>query len=216
MFKNKKEKLANSEINAFVLGSPGSGKCHEPWNDLKPCHCGCKERPLLMYEKDKSYVCGGSTKNVFAICSVCGRHTEKSDISTTINKWNDNKTIDVSEMEFYVMSRKEFLLNKMQEAQAFDLSKEEVSLYFQRISLYIKANNYSAFRHMKEKHPIEPLSERQEICSQNAINCLFKKEYVQALHETLDVLSDNNKETPLNYNECVVLQNILTTYNQLK
>lgn len=38
-----------------------------------------------MYEKDKLYYCGGSTENVFAICSICGRHTEKSDMVTTIN-----------------------------------------------------------------------------------------------------------------------------------
>ncbi len=54
------------------------------------------------------------------------------------------------------------------------------------------------------------------ICSQNAINCLFKQEFVQALHETLDVLSDYNKDTRLNYNEYVVLQNILLAYNYLK
>lgn len=114
------------------------------------------------------------------------------------------------------MSRKDFLLNKMKEAQSFDLSKEEVSIYFERISLYIKAHEYNALKHVQEKYPIEPLSERQEICSQNAINCLFRQEFVQALHETLDVLSDYNKETCLNYNEYVVLQNILTIYDHLK
>lgn len=128
---------------------------------------------------------------------------------------SNNKTINNSEMELYAMSRKEFLLNKMREAQSFDLSKEEVSSYFDLISRYINTNDYSAFRHMKEKHPIEPLSERQMICSQNAINCLFKQDFVQALHETLDVLSDYNKETRLTFNEYVVLQNILTTYNHL-
>lgn len=122
----------------------------------------------------------------------------------------------VSDADFIGMSRKRFLLDKMHDAQSFELSNEEISSYFEQISLYIEANDYSAFRHMQEKHPIEPLSERQMICSQNAINCLFKKEFVQALHETLDVLSDYNKDTRLNYNEYVVLQNILTVYSHLK
>jgi len=124
------------------------------------------------------------------------------------------KKTDISEME--LMSRRDFLLNKMKEAQSFDLSKEEVFEYFECISLYIKVHGYSAFRHMQEKHLIEPLSERQEICSENAIKCLFNQEYVQALHETLDVLSDYNKNTRLNYNEYVVLKNILTTYSHLR
>lgn len=126
----------------------------------------------------------------------------------------DNRFI--SGADFFGMSRKVFLLDKMRDAHSFELSKEEVSSYFEQISLYIEANDYSAFRHMQEKHSIEPLSERQQICSQNAINCLFKKEFVQALHETLDVLSDYNKDTQLNYNEYVVIQNILTVYSHLK
>ena len=65
---------------------------------------------------------------------------------------------------------------------------------------------------MQEKNFVEPLSERQEICSLNALNCLFAHNFIQALHETLDVLSDSNKETNLNYNEYVVLQNILAVY----
>jgi len=114
------------------------------------------------------------------------------------------------------MNRQNFLLNQMQDAQAFELSKEEIDTYFGRISLYIKAQGYSAFRHMKENHPIEPLSERQEVCSQNAIKCLFNGDFIQALHETLDVLSDYNKTTRLNYNEYIILQQILTVYNLLK
>lgn len=91
MFWKKGEKNFNTRKNAIIIGSAGSGKCHHPWDDLKPCPCGCEERPLLMYEKDKLY-CGGSTENVFAICSICGRHTEKSDMVTTINNWNNDKT----------------------------------------------------------------------------------------------------------------------------
>ena len=92
MFWKKREKIFNTRKNAIIVGSAGSGKCHHPWDNLKPCPCGCKESPLLMYEKDKLYYCGGTTENVFAICSICGRHTEKSDMVTTINNWNNDKT----------------------------------------------------------------------------------------------------------------------------
>ena len=124
----------------------------------------------------------------------------------------DDKTM----LSLYVMHRKDFCLNEMPKAQQYDLSPVEVSAYFERISLYITAHGYSAFRHMQEKHPIEPLSEKQEMCSRNAINCLFQEEFVQALHETVDVLSDNFKETRLNYNEYVTLRNILLVYEHLK
>lgn len=96
MFWKKKEKSSTPETNAIIFGSSGSGKCHHPWDNLKPCPCGCKEKPLLMCEKDKLYFCGGTTENIFAVCSVCGRCTEKSDISTTINNWNDDKTKDAN------------------------------------------------------------------------------------------------------------------------
>lgn len=91
MFWKKRKKFSPPEPNIIVFGTSGSGKCHHPWDCLKPCPCGCKERPLLMYEKDKLYFCGGTTESVFAVCSVCGRYTEKSDISTAINNWNDDK-----------------------------------------------------------------------------------------------------------------------------
>lgn len=39
--------------NVCVIGTAGSGKCHHPWDDLKPCVCGTKERPLLMHDKLK-------------------------------------------------------------------------------------------------------------------------------------------------------------------
>lgn len=96
MFLKMKEKSSLPETNAIILGSSGSGKCYHPWDNLKPCPCGCKERPLLMYKKEKLYFCGGPTENVFAVCSVCGRYTEKSDISTTINNWNNDKTKDAN------------------------------------------------------------------------------------------------------------------------
>lgn len=106
MFWKKGEKNFNTRKNAIIIGSAGSGKCHHPWDDLKPCPCGCEERPLLMYEKDKLY-CGGSTENVFAICSICGRHTEKSDMVTTINNWNNDKTKKDAKRDVFVVKYKE-------------------------------------------------------------------------------------------------------------
>ena len=84
MFWKKKEKSSLPKTNAIILGSSGSGKCYHPWDNLKPCPCGCKERPLLMYKKGKLYFCGGATENVFAVCS------------TTINNWNNDKTKDAN------------------------------------------------------------------------------------------------------------------------
>lgn len=107
MFWKKGEKTSTLEKNAIIIGSAGSGKCHHPWDDLKPCPCRCKERPLLMYEKDKLYYCGGSTENVFAICSICGRHTEKSDMVTTINNWNNDKTKKDAKRDVFVVKYKE-------------------------------------------------------------------------------------------------------------
>ena len=107
MFWKKGEKNFNTRKNAIIIGSAGSGKCHHPWDDLKPCPCGCKERPLLIYEKDKLYYCGGSTENVFAICSICGRHTEKSDMVTTINNWNNDKTKKDAKRDVFVVKYKE-------------------------------------------------------------------------------------------------------------
>ena len=107
MFWKKRKKSSTLEKNAIIIGSAGSGKCHHPWDNLKPCPCGCKERPLLMYEKDKLYYCGGTTENVFAICSICGRHTEKSDMVTTINNWNNDKTKKDAKRDVFVVKYKE-------------------------------------------------------------------------------------------------------------
>ena len=212
----KRKKSSKVEANVAVFGSPGRAKVHHPWDDLMPCPCGCKKRPLLMYEKDRLYFCGVTSENVFAICSICGRRTEKSDVSTVIDNWNIGIINSSAEMRFYVMKRKDFCLNEMQEAQRFDLSKEEVSMYFERISLYINAHSYSAFRHMQKDNYVEPLSERQEVCSQNAIRCLIRGDFIQALHELLDVLSDNNKDISLNFNEYVVIKNIITMYEIIR
>lgn len=79
MFLKMKEKSSLPEINAIILGSSGGGKCYHPWDDLKPCPCGCKERPLLMYKKEKLYFCGGVTFLIaqettlpFLFCRVLG------------------------------------------------------------------------------------------------------------------------------------------------
>lgn len=76
--------------NILVIGTASSGKCHHPWDDLKPCVCGTSKRPLLMYSKDELFYCGGPTHSVFAICSTCGLHTAQGEISDVISEWNNN------------------------------------------------------------------------------------------------------------------------------
>lgn len=66
MFWKRKNSLKSKTL-PIIFGSPESGKCHYPWDNLKPCPCNCEEKPLLMYEKDKLYYCGGTTENVFAV-----------------------------------------------------------------------------------------------------------------------------------------------------
>lgn len=114
------------------------------------------------------------------------------------------------------MSRREFLQKEMKNAQSFELTEEEVDGFFSKIRSYIETNDYSAFRHMQTDEKVESLSERQEICSSLAIDSLFRGDSIQALHETLDVLSDDNKDTRLSFNEYVVLRNILLTYKNIK
>ena len=130
MFKIPKETSISPEVNTVILGMPGSSKVHHPWDDLKPCPCGCKERPLLLYKDNKPYFYGGSTESIFALCSICGRHTGISDLLSSIGDWNNDKVLDNLDTDFLVLNRKEFLLTKMQRAQAFDLLRE---MYF---SLY--------------------------------------------------------------------------------
>jgi len=89
--------LPPGKENVIVFGTPNSGKVHHPQDNLKPCSCGCKERPLLMYEKDELYYCGGATDSVFAICSVCGRHTKKSNILSAIENWNNDFVSNILE-----------------------------------------------------------------------------------------------------------------------
>lgn len=82
------KKATTLKSDASILGTPSSGRCHYPWDDLKPCLCGCKERPVLLYTKNKLNYNSETVNNAFAVCSVCGRHTEKADIPTAINQWN--------------------------------------------------------------------------------------------------------------------------------
>lgn len=51
---------------------------------------------------------------------------------------------------------------------------------------------------------------------QFAVCCLFNGNFIQALHETYDVLSDFNKNTEKpTYNEYIVIKNILVVYEYL-
>lgn len=74
----------------FVIGSQGSGKVSHPWDYLKPCACGCKERPLMLYNEKELYYCGGPTDVVYIKCPICGRHTEKKDNHYVIDAWNND------------------------------------------------------------------------------------------------------------------------------
>lgn len=74
--------------NLLVIGSKGSGKCHHPWDCLKPCVCGCEEHPVLANEKGALYGCGVENNAIFAVCLSCGRHTDIGTLSTAIDNWN--------------------------------------------------------------------------------------------------------------------------------
>lgn len=74
--------------NPLVIGRSGTGKVSHPWDYLEPCPCGCKQRPLMLYDEDELYYCGGPTDAVYIKCPVCGRHTEKKDIHAAFEDWN--------------------------------------------------------------------------------------------------------------------------------
>ena len=82
-------KKTYTKENVIVIGRAGSSKCYHPWDDLKPCTCGSKERPLLMHDKNTLYSCGDDTTSVFVICPDCERHTSRGQISNVIENWND-------------------------------------------------------------------------------------------------------------------------------
>lgn len=109
------------------------------------------------------------------------------------------------------IDRKTFLNKVISGANRFDLQPIEVKNYFMMIKDYIITNT-----DIQRNKIVEPLSERQEVCSENAIRCLFNGNFIQALHETYDVLSDFNKNTEkLTYNEYIVIKNILVVYEYL-
>lgn len=80
--------------NLLVIGRKGSGKCHHPWDCLKPCICGCKERPVLVNKRGDLYRCGEENTAIFAACSSCGRHTDTGTLSIAIDNWNRDNTYE--------------------------------------------------------------------------------------------------------------------------
>lgn len=91
-YKEKKE-------NCVVIGAPGKGHCHHPWDNLIPCRNGCNAHPLLMYGENELYVCGGPYDAVYAICPVCGQRTEKKQLVEAISDWNElNQTWKVKQL----------------------------------------------------------------------------------------------------------------------
>lgn len=74
--------------NILILGASGSGKAHHPWDCLNVCSCGT--RPLLMSSNGELYYCGQQSNSlVYVSCPKCGKATEKADIDTVIDYWNN-------------------------------------------------------------------------------------------------------------------------------
>lgn len=78
----------------LIIGDTESGITSYIVDDLQSCTCGCKERPLLMFKKNKVDHSDNSKPKFFAVCSVCGRYTRESDLSTTIDNWNNDNDIE--------------------------------------------------------------------------------------------------------------------------
>lgn len=66
------------------------------------------------------------------------------------------------------IDRKTFLNKVISGANRFDLQPIEVKNYFMMIKDYIITNT-----DIQRNKIVEPLSERQEVCSENAIRCLL-------------------------------------------
>ena len=87
--------LNDVPYNTLVIGGSGKGRVRHPWSNLKPCVCGCKEKPLILSEKDESLCCDDPAYLVSVACCICGRYTEKTDIVAAIKKWNNDEVISL-------------------------------------------------------------------------------------------------------------------------
>ena len=105
------------------------------------------------------------------------------------------------------LTRRSFILDVLKEAQSFEIQVERIDAYIGMIYLYIKSQKTVS---------TNVLSERQEICSANAINNICSGNLVQALHEIIDVLDNYGSTEPLSYNEYVLINNLILLYNNIR
>lgn len=106
------------------------------------------------------------------------------------------------------ISRRDFL-SQMLGAQAFDLSSEEITTYFDTLKRYVYANAPAR----PDEYPyVKSLSSRQRTCSQSATRKIILHDFEGALHEMLDVLDDLNSNAPLTYSEFVLLDNLFLLF----
>lgn len=118
----------------------------------------------------------------------------------------------------YTYRRRDYINKVIKGCNSFELTETEVDNYFEQIKNYIKLF-YKPYHSELNKGVltsdiVESLSSRQEICSKEAINQIFEGNYVEALHNVYDVLSDLNKNTPITYNEYVLLMNLILVYEK--
>lgn len=114
--------------------------------------------------------------------------------------------------------RREFLVETNDCLRA-DLSYTEVVYFLDMINKWVKSSSVNS----KFNEKIEPLTGRQMICSQNAINYLFDDNLLEFLHEVYDIIHNYcfndcniNCSEYLSYNEYVLLSNLFSVYDRLK
>lgn len=89
-------KDAAKNTYSFPCETSGSGKTPRSTDYLKPCSCGSFIQPFLIYKKEDN----NPYKNVIAVCSDCGRHTQNpADIKKAIFDWNNNNVTEVTNNE---------------------------------------------------------------------------------------------------------------------
>ena len=116
-----------------------------------------------------------------------------------------------------VVSRQKLLSDTREHVNRFDLTFDETCACFERIKEFVSQYQVATQSEI-DAYPNTPsLSKRQECCSENAIRRMIAGDYLQALHEVWDVIDDYNKaDEHLNFNEYVLLTNLLLVYELTK